>query len=515
MFCAACGAEQPAADLERCAACGAPPLLAGRYRLEVILGQGAHGTTWRAVEVASGRVVAVKELPLRLGAPAKIVQLFEREAAVLQQLRHPGIPDYLDHFVLGAGRQRAMYLVMRFVDGTSLERKLRTHRFDEREVLQILDALLEVLEYLHALSPPVIHRDLKPANVLIEGERPVLIDFGSVRDALRDEDLGGSTVAGTFGFMAPEQFAGDALPATDLYGLGALAVALLTRKPPHTLQDVQQRLSWRPHANVGEGTAALLDRLLAAEIVDRPASAAEARRAVQRLLSEGTRIDLTGPDDPPPPPAPARPAASPAMPIAAGAPALPEVRSGRRLTFTVEAPGAVTDENIGRLITSIEHILGLSGSVDRFGSTVRWHSQPVHGASVRQIQVTLEAVEGGTRVLVSENLGQLRGGVYGGILGGVGGGVGGGLGWAPFVFIGAWAGVAFLSAVAVGTLLLAWSVMRYTVNKRTEELQQVASTLQHELGGAAQLADRSAQGDPEGEREERRRRLQAAKQREL
>ncbi len=158
MYCADCGEETEASP---CVACGRPALLDERFRLEAILGRGAYGTTWRA-RAGTHAPVAIKEMPLRLGAPKKIVELFHREAAVLQQLKHPGIPTYLEHLEVGAGRQRALYLVMEFVEGPSLHEKLRTHRFDEREVLQVLQQLLQVLEYLHTRSPPVIHRDIKP-----------------------------------------------------------------------------------------------------------------------------------------------------------------------------------------------------------------------------------------------------------------------------------------------------------------------------------------------------------------
>jgi len=132
----------------------------------------------------------------------------------------------------------------------------------------------------------VLHRDLKPANVIRTPDGALrLVDFGSVRDALRDPDLGGSTVAGTFGYMAPEQMVGDASPRSDLYSLGALAVRLLTRQQPASLLDRGGQMGWRAHARVGAGLAALLDDLLAAEPAARPPSAravADRLRAIER-----------------------------------------------------------------------------------------------------------------------------------------------------------------------------------------------------------------------------------------
>src|SRR5690606_3127387 len=154
------------------------------------------------------------------------------------------------------------------------------HRYTSAEVLDVVDELLGVLAYLHALAPPIIHRDLKPANVLrrtVDG-RLVLVDFGAVRDAMQDLELGGSTITGTFGYMAPEQFRGDAVPATDLYGVGALAVCLLTRREPHTLLGPSGRLEWEAHTRVDPVLATLLHRLLEPDPRRRPADAVQVRR---------------------------------------------------------------------------------------------------------------------------------------------------------------------------------------------------------------------------------------------
>src|SRR5690606_26304067 len=102
------------------------------------------------------------------------------------------------------------------------------------DVVHFLREMAVALDYLHHHSPPIIHRDIKPRNVI---RRPdghfTLVDFGSVRDKLRPE--GGSTVVGTFGYMAPEQFQGRAMPATDVYATAATALAMLTALEPDQL----------------------------------------------------------------------------------------------------------------------------------------------------------------------------------------------------------------------------------------------------------------------------------------
>lgn len=262
MLCAACGETAPR-EAERCPICSRSPLLEGRYVLTEIIGRGGSGTTYRAERLSDGIEVAIKEYPLRLIDDTKALELCEREAAVLRQLDHPSVPKCFDAFHAGTGRSAAYYLVQSLIEGRTLAQEMVELRYDEEAVLLVVAEIARVLSYLHSLSPPIIHRDLKPNNVM---RRPdgtlVLIDFGSVRDAVKDPALGGSTVAGTFGYMAPEQFSGIAVPATDLYALGALTVALLTRASPETFFDGRHRLNWRPYVTARPSTLALLERLL-------------------------------------------------------------------------------------------------------------------------------------------------------------------------------------------------------------------------------------------------------------
>lgn len=282
-LCAACGAALSVALADACDACGKSPLLQGRYLLVEVVGRGAAGITYRAVEAESGRQVAVKEMPYRRAASMKALELFHREAEVLRQLTHPGVVAYLDHFEAGEGKGRALYLVQEYLDGQTLAEELKTRRYTELEVMQVVDQLLGILAYLHNLAPPVIHRDLKPENIMRrEDGSLVLIDFGAVRDAVKDAEVGGSTVAGTFGYMAPEQFRGVARPATDLYAVGATAVALLTREEPHQLLGPTGQLDWERNVRVSRATRSLLSSMLAADIDDRAQSAAILRDRLAR-----------------------------------------------------------------------------------------------------------------------------------------------------------------------------------------------------------------------------------------
>ncbi len=280
MLCAHCEVET---TTQPCHACGREPRLAGRYAIESVIGRGAAGRTYRA-RTQDSKIVAAKELPWRSLDNLKTLELFRREAAVLRQLDHPGIPRYIEDFTAGEGRYQALWIIQALIPGQTLEQELSDHRYDESEIEAVGLELLNILDYLHSRRPPVIHRDLKPANVIRRPDgRLVLIDFGAVRDALKDEK-GGSTVIGTFGYMAPEQLRGEASPATDLYGLGALLLNLLTRKDPATLFDHQHRLLPGSLRGVSPHLTQLIERLLDPEPKKRPDL-----EAVRRFLSPAAR----------------------------------------------------------------------------------------------------------------------------------------------------------------------------------------------------------------------------------
>jgi tRNA A-37 threonylcarbamoyl transferase component Bud32 len=223
----------------------------GRYSLLGLLGQGAQGQTYDAVDRREGRPVAIKRFDIRTAKTWKEAELAEREIRTLQALSHPNLPRYLDHFE----EDGALYLVMDKIEGESLASlRKRGVAFSRDDVDRLFRDASEILGYLHGRTPPVIHRDLKPNNVI---RRPddsfAFVDFGAVRDKLRPE--GGSTVVGTFGYMAPEQFQGRAMPASDVYAIAATALSMLTGKEPEELPHkglaVDVRAALGPSADAG------------------------------------------------------------------------------------------------------------------------------------------------------------------------------------------------------------------------------------------------------------------------
>ncbi|MCA9701371.1 MAG: protein kinase, partial [Myxococcales bacterium] len=192
---------------------------------------------------------------------------------------------HIEHWTELRGGVTHYFMAQEFIPGGSLAQALeRGDRFDEARCRALALDLLETLTYLHDLSPPVIHRDIKPGNLMLRPDgKCVLVDFDLVRDEARPG--GGSTMAiGTIGYAPLEQLMGRALPATDLYALGATLVALLSRREPADLFDPgSHRLDFSEHVNVSPGFAAILERLLAPAVDDRFTDARQVKAALRDL----------------------------------------------------------------------------------------------------------------------------------------------------------------------------------------------------------------------------------------
>ncbi|MEL6180016.1 MAG: serine/threonine-protein kinase, partial [Myxococcota bacterium] len=210
-------------------------VIGARYRVLEPLGKGGMGTTYAAEDIKTGQQVALKALSLESLSDWKALELFEREARVLKSIDHPGVPAYIDD--VSGGEDDAFYLVQERVNGASLAQKMEAGwRPDESEVQRIARGVLDILCYLHGRYPLIIHRDITPSNVLLrEDGRVALVDFGAVKDRPQTEDAFASTVVGTYGYMAPEQLQSNAVPASDLYGLGTTLAFVLTGHPPSKL----------------------------------------------------------------------------------------------------------------------------------------------------------------------------------------------------------------------------------------------------------------------------------------
>jgi len=259
-------------------------IIADRYRIVAPLGEGAFGTTYKAEKLSDRAPVAIKALSLRQIGDWKMIELFEREAKILATLNHPSIPKYLDYFHIDTPDDRLFYLVQELVNGKSLaELVKRGWHAKEKQVKLIAMQVLEILNYLHGLRPPVIHRDIKPQNIIgspAQG-KVFLVDFGAVQDICRYNLTRNGTFVGTVGYMPPEQLKGQAFFASDLYALGATLLFLLTHRSPADLPQHRMKIDFRSRLQISSEFADWLEKMLEPAVEDRFKSAREALRVLE------------------------------------------------------------------------------------------------------------------------------------------------------------------------------------------------------------------------------------------
>ncbi|HIK12670.1 MAG TPA: serine/threonine protein kinase [Oscillatoriaceae cyanobacterium M33_DOE_052] len=238
-----------------CRHCGSALFIQGRYRATRLLGEGGFAKTFEVEERGTPKVLKVLQL-----RQAKAVSLFQREAHVLQKLRHPGIPrvEAGDYFTFSPRHSATEVhcLVMQKIEGCNLEEWLsqRQHRpISQRQALDWLRQLTEILREIH--SHQYFHRDIKPTNIMLQpGGKLALIDFGSVRQVsgtyLAKMGVGHQgTIIASKGYAPPEQENGHPVPQSDFFALGRTFVHLLTARHPLEFYDAfTDELRWRQAA---------------------------------------------------------------------------------------------------------------------------------------------------------------------------------------------------------------------------------------------------------------------------
>ena len=226
-----------------------PESLKDSYLFIRQLGHGAQARVFLAVRLADGINVAIKQLNIESVKNWKEYDLFHREAQLLESLKIEGVARFYEAIECLNDKPPCSYIIQEYIEGVSLGQMLKdSHRFKITEICDILYQLLKILYQLQNRPEPVIHRDIKPSNIMLKpgvGEyKATLIDFGAVANP--QVQGGGSTVAGTYGYMPPEQMMGKPVPASDIYSLGAVAVQLFTGKSPADMPIKDFHLIFEP-----------------------------------------------------------------------------------------------------------------------------------------------------------------------------------------------------------------------------------------------------------------------------
>lgn len=265
----------------------AEQVLNERYQLKQKIGQNAGRQTWLATDIGvlPEQLVIVKLLAFGGEVQWDDLKLFEREAQVLKQLNHPRIPKYRDYFSLD-DRMLWFGLVQESIPGLSLKEQLsQGKRFTESQARKIAVDILEILNYLHQLNPTVLHRDIKPSNLIWGEDRQVyLVDFGAVQDRAAKEGAT-FTVVGTYGYAPMEQFGGRAVPASDLYALGATLIHLLTGTAPADLPQKDLRIQFSDKVNLKISFVSWLEQMTEPALERRFKTSQQALKALKSDLA--------------------------------------------------------------------------------------------------------------------------------------------------------------------------------------------------------------------------------------
>jgi serine/threonine protein kinase len=266
-----CPSPQNLVSANFCQACGSALLLAGRYRLQSLLGQGGFGRTFLAANSTGDRCVVKHIYNNSLAGEAG----FEAEADRLRRLgKHPQIPSLIE----AVENELGQFLVQQFVSGDNLQVQIeRDGPWTQSQVRSLLTQLIPVLQYVHSFD--IIHRDIKPANIILEileshqpESLPILVDFGAAKWVRQTP---AKTVIGSAGYAAPEQSMGQATFASDIYGLGLTCLHLLTSIHPFALYSAaEDRWVWRDYLPqpIETRLAQVLDQMVARSLQQRYSS---------------------------------------------------------------------------------------------------------------------------------------------------------------------------------------------------------------------------------------------------
>ncbi len=282
----------------------------GRFRLEELLGEGGMGSVYRAVDVASGQIVALKLLRPELLHDEAVRYRFKKEARVLRAVRSPYVANLLEADVTDS----VAYIALEFVSGQDLASALASRRepIDEMLALQIVSDVCRALCEPHRRG--IVHRDIKPQNVLVlgalndsENVAIKLCDFGIASARLSAETIGmtqDGRLWGTPQYMAPEQCTSAPVsPATDVYALGLTLYELIAGRRAfegdELLPILRKQVNDAPPelrqiATVSDGTAAIVAKALEKHARDRYADAAELLEALELVRNGRVRPELEG-----------------------------------------------------------------------------------------------------------------------------------------------------------------------------------------------------------------------------
>jgi len=285
----------------------------GPYEIVDVLGAGGMGEVYKARDTRLGRTVAIKVLPEHLAASPELRQRLEREARAVSSLSHPNVCALYD-----LGRDQGIdFLVMEYLEGESLARRLAKGPLAADELLRIAVQIADALEKAHRSG--IIHRDLKPGNIMLTRDGAKLLDFGLAKadvvlgggDPTTSPTLGqpltaAGTILGTYQYMAPEQLEGkEADPRTDIYAFGAVLYEMATGRhvfeasSPASLIGAIMNSRPQPASAIQPMTPPALDRVIATCLAKDPDArwqrAHDVKLQLEWIAEGGSAVGLPAP----------------------------------------------------------------------------------------------------------------------------------------------------------------------------------------------------------------------------
>jgi ABC-type branched-subunit amino acid transport system substrate-binding protein len=272
-------------DLEQCPACQTSLTILGRYRIIQPLCERQYASTevFRVIDISNPASPLV--LKTLIHDDPKLQDLFHREQLLLMQVSHQNIPQGYDTFAVTVGEDQTLHcLVMEYIAGENLDQWVKNHgAISTGQAIEWLKQLLSTLEYIHQRK--VFHRDIKPSNIMRRSDGTVvLIDFGSTRQ-ITDTILSDRTrtTVVSFGYTAPEQLGGKAVPQSDFYALGKTLMYLLMG------QDVSSPQSFIPSQPIAPSLQKLLQAMTMDAVSARPKNATIILRRLCKIEREAIR----------------------------------------------------------------------------------------------------------------------------------------------------------------------------------------------------------------------------------
>lgn len=240
-------------------------ILLDKYKVLKELKSNLNSTTYLVLDLITNKKYIIKQTILFKGN-TKLLEILTNESKTLKNLNNSQIPKFIDFKILEDDYKTNIYLIQEYIEGLNLIELVEDgKRFSENDVIDILKQLIQVLEYLHNMSPPIIHQDIKPSNIILTADDKIyLIDFGAVNGkSIFTNDSGLSTIIGTQGYMPIEQFEGKIKPASDIYSLGLTIIYLLSRREPLQLDKDGLYFSFKEYINVSERLCKIIAKMVA------------------------------------------------------------------------------------------------------------------------------------------------------------------------------------------------------------------------------------------------------------